>query len=325
MKLASFSVDGRNRLGAAISDTEIIDLFEAASASGMDVSAPAPLLDMGALIEAGIDGLHQARNVVTAAMVNDKAPRYSLSEISWLPPVRRPSKIVCLALNNSANKDRIIKGPNHPATFIKGANALVGHGQPIVIKPDYGRTHPEPELAVVISKEAKEVSEEDALAHVFGYTVHNDITSPTMREDDTFHYRAIHPSKTNPDEIEYKDTWVSYPGRYKGSDTFSPMGPWLVTRDEVPDCHVLDITCSHQGELITADNTANLFYKLPQVIAFLTHYMTLLPGDIVSMGTALKKSGGKAVQNIPLHEKGGPVTVSIESIGTLENPVEFRK
>lgn len=325
MKLASFSAAGRNRLGAAVSETEIVDLLEAATAAGMDLSAPGPLTDMGALIEAGLAGQHQARNAVTAAMMNEGIRRYRLEDITWLPPVRRPSKIVCLALNNSANKDRILKGPDHPATFIKGANALIGHGQPIVIRPAYGRTHPEPELAVVIARTAKDVAAADAMDHVFGYTVHNDITSPTMREDDTFHYRAIHPSPTNPDGIEYRDTWVSYPGRYKGSDTFSPMGPWLVTRDEVPDCHALAITCSHQGELITADNTANLFYKLPQVIEFLTHYMTLLPGDIISMGTALKKSGGKAVQNIPLHEKGGPVTVSIEGIGMLENPVELTR
>src|SRR3546814_9379479 len=77
--------------------------------------------------------------------------------------------------------------------------------------------------------------------HVFGYTVHNDITSPTMREDDTFHYRAIHPSPTNPDGIEYRDTWVSYPGRYKGSDTFSPMGPWLVTKDERSEEHTSEL------------------------------------------------------------------------------------
>ena len=324
MRLASFHIGGRDRLGAAVSDTEVIDFLEIATAAGMAIDDPRPLMDMGALIEAGQQGLHQVGNIATAALMDPGLPRYAISDITWHPPVRQPSKIVCLALNNSANKDRIIKGPNHPATFIKGANALVGHGQPIVIKPSYGRTHPEPELAVIIGKQAKEVKAADALQYVFGYTVHNDITSPTMRMDDTFHYRAIHPKKDGSEGIEYVDTWVSYPGRYKGSDTFSPMGPWLVTKDEVPDPHTLAITCTHQGELITADNTENLFYKLPEVIEFLTEYMTLMPGDVVSMGTALKKSGGKAVQNIPLHEKGGPVTVEIESIGALENPVDLR-
>lgn len=325
MKLASFSTGERNRLGVAVTEEELVDLLEAAEMAGLTPDNPAMLLDMGMLIESGDAGLALAREIMGAALGNAGIPRYTTREVTWLPPVRRPSKIVCLALNNSANKDRIIQGPEHPATFIKGANALTGHGQPIVIRPEYGRTHPEPELAVVISRTAKDVPEEEALRYVFGYTIHNDVTSPTMRQEDTFHYRAIHPSQDNPDEIEYRDTWVSYPGRYKGSDTFSPMGPWLVTKDDVPDCHALDITCSHQGELITADNTANLFFKLPQVIAFLSHYMTLLPGDIVSMGTALKAGGGnKAVQNIPLHEKGGPVTVEIEGLGRLESPVAFR-
>jgi 2-keto-4-pentenoate hydratase/2-oxohepta-3-ene-1,7-dioic acid hydratase in catechol pathway len=100
------------------------------------------------------------------------------------------------------------------------------------------------------------------------------------------------------------------------------MGPWLVTRDEIPDPHALQVTCSHRGKVITDDNTANLFYKIPEVIEFLSTYMTLLPGDIVSMGTAIKRAvGGGAVQNIDLNRLGGPVTVAIAGLGTLENSV----
>ncbi|MGH8260009.1 MAG: fumarylacetoacetate hydrolase family protein, partial [Steroidobacteraceae bacterium] len=251
--------------------------------------------------------------------------RYPLRAVRWHPPVRRPSKLVCLALNNSANADRILSGPKHPASFIKGANALTGHGEAIVIKPAYGRCHPEPELAVVIGRRAQEIRVEDAYAHVFGYTIHNDITSPTMRGEDTFHYRAIHPAREDPARVEYVETWVSYPGRYKGSDTFSPLGPWLVTRDEIADPHALTVSCHHRGELVTQDSTANLFYKIPEVLAFLSQYMTLLPGDVVSMGTALKRSapGSRAVQNVELNKLGGPVSVSISGIGTLENPVEI--
>jgi 2-keto-4-pentenoate hydratase/2-oxohepta-3-ene-1,7-dioic acid hydratase in catechol pathway len=251
---------------------------------------------------------------------------FAVKDIRWLPPVTRPTKIVCLALNNSANKDRILKGPSHPAAFTKAANALTGHGEPIVIRADYGRVHPEPELAVVIGKRAKDVAAADAYAHVFGYTIHNDITAPTMRGEDTFHYRAIHPKKDDPSQIEYVESWVSYPGRYKGSDTFSPMGPWLVTKDEIPDPHALTVSCLHKGELVTEDSTENLFYKVPEVIAFLSHYMTLEAGDIVSMGTALKRSapGSRAVQNVELDKLGGPVSVRISGLGELTNPVEKR-
>jgi 2-keto-4-pentenoate hydratase/2-oxohepta-3-ene-1,7-dioic acid hydratase in catechol pathway len=277
---------------------------------------------MLALIEAGESGLAAAR----AALANPTVQRYRLDQVRWHAPVRRPSKIVCIALNNSANADRILSGPKHPAAFVKGANALIGHGEPIVIKPAYGRCHPEPELAVVIGRRASEIAPESAYEHIFGYTIHNDITSPTMRGEDTFHYRAIHPAKDDAARIEYVDTWTSYPARYKSSDTFSPMGPWLVTRDDIPDPHALAISCRHKDELVTEDNTSNLFFRTPEVLSFLSQYMSFLPGDILSLGTAIRRSGhgSRAVQNVPLHQAGGPVSVSIQGIGTLSNPVELR-
>jgi 2-keto-4-pentenoate hydratase/2-oxohepta-3-ene-1,7-dioic acid hydratase in catechol pathway len=198
----------------------------------------------------------------------------------------------------------------------------VGHGGAIECKQHYGRVHPEPELAVVIGKTAKNISARVAYDYVFGYTIHNDITSPTMRAEDTFHYRAIHPKAGDPKAIEYVDTWVSYPGRYKCCDTFACMGPWLVTKDEIADPHNLAVSCSHKDQLVTEDNTENLFYKIPEVLEFLSSHLTLLAGDIVSMGTALKKSAqGGAVQNIDLNKLGGPVSVTIEKIGTLTNDV----
>jgi 2-keto-4-pentenoate hydratase/2-oxohepta-3-ene-1,7-dioic acid hydratase in catechol pathway len=325
MKIASFHAAGRDRLGAVISDDALIDLAEAARAAGVGDDG-AGLSDMAAFIEQGARAEEATRRAVDLALARpQQVPRYRMHEVGWHAPVRRPSKIVCLALNNSANADRILSGPKHPASFIKGANALVGHGAPILIKRAYGRCHPEPELAVVVGRRAKDIRPQEAYDYVFGYTIHNDITSPTMRGEDTFHYRAIHPAKDDPAKIEFIDTWVSYSGRYKGSDTFSPMGPWLVTRDEIPDPHVLTVSCSHKDELVTADSTANLTYKVPEVLSFLSQYMTLLPGDIISMGTALKRSapGTRAVQNVELDKLGGPVSVSVSGIGTLTNPVEI--
>jgi 2-keto-4-pentenoate hydratase/2-oxohepta-3-ene-1,7-dioic acid hydratase in catechol pathway len=250
---------------------------------------------------------------------------FAEADVEFLAPVLRPSKICCLALNNSANADRIMQGPKHPAMFVKPSSALVGHNGAIECKPHYGRVHPEPELAVIIGRRAKNVRAADAYDYVFGYTVHNDITSPTMRGEDTFHYRAIHP-KAGDDgakpEIEYVDTWVSYAGRYKCADTFACMGPWVVTKDEIPDPHALRVTCYHKDQMVTEDNTENLFFKIPEVIEFLSGYLTLEPGDIVSMGTALQKSSkGGAIQNVDLNKLGGPVAVEIEKIGRLVNAV----
>jgi 2-keto-4-pentenoate hydratase/2-oxohepta-3-ene-1,7-dioic acid hydratase in catechol pathway len=246
--------------------------------------------------------------------------------VTWRPPVARPSKICCVAFNNSANSDRIMRGPKHPALFLKPASALVGHMGVIECRPEYGRVHPEPELAVVIGRTARNIRAEEAYDYVFGYTIHNDITSPTMREEDTFHYRAIHPKNGGHKEIEYVDSWVSYPGRYKGADTFACLGPWIVTKDEIADPHTLTVTCRHNGDLVTEDNTENFFFKLPELLRFISRYMTLEPGDIVSMGTALKPSArGGAVQNIDLNLMGGRISVTIDKIGELTNTVTHLK
>jgi 2-keto-4-pentenoate hydratase/2-oxohepta-3-ene-1,7-dioic acid hydratase in catechol pathway len=295
VRLASFHAGGKDRIGVSSDGKTLIEIL-----------GPKTLLE---LIE---DGMAIRRGAET----------YSVDNVVLHPPVRRPSKICCLALNNSANSDRILQGPKHPAMFIKPASSLVGHGGAIECKPQYGRVHPEPELAVVIGQTAKNIAARDAYDYVFGYTIHNDITSPTMRGEDTFHYRAIHPKVGDSKAVEYLDTWVSYQGRYKCCDTFACMGPWLVTKDEIADPHNLAVSCSHQDQLITEDNTANLSYKIPEVLEFLSSHLTLLPGDIVSMGTALKKSAqGGAVQNIDLNKLGGPVSVTIEKIGTLTNIV----
>ncbi len=128
--------------------------------------------------------------VSDALRTGDRLP---VAELSWLPPVLRPGKVLCVALNNSAHPDRILSGPDTPALFLQPSSSLVGHGQPIRLRADDGRVHPEPELAVVIGRAGSDITPEAALSHVFGYSILNDITSPTLREADTIHYRAVHP------------------------------------------------------------------------------------------------------------------------------------
>jgi 2-keto-4-pentenoate hydratase/2-oxohepta-3-ene-1,7-dioic acid hydratase in catechol pathway len=321
MKLASYRSGGVERFGLSPDGARLFDLGAAFRKISAVDGAPRSMLD---LIESGDAGLAKLRAAASQIAKNPSGfESAAVDSVEVLAPVTRPSKICCLALNNSANADRIMSGPKHPAMFHKPASALVGHRGDIEVRPEYGRVHPEPELAVVVGRTAKNIKPETAYDHVFGYTIHNDITSPTMRGEDTFHYRAIHPKGSDSNEIEYIDTWVSYPGRYKGADTFACMGPWIVTKDEIENPHDLTVTCEHQGRLVTEDNTENLFFKIPQVFAFLSSYTTLWPGDIVSMGTALKKSAkGGAVQNVDLAKLGGPISVSIEKIGTLVNGVK---
>ena len=313
MKLGTVSVNGAQRVAVALDDEHAVVLYPGLTVPDLieDWAAAAPSVD-----RAVTDGARKAVPV---------------SELTWLPPVPRPGKVICVALNNSANVDRIMSGPGKPATFNKPSTSLLGHGQPIRLKKEFGRVHPEPELAVVIGagpagSTGADIDRDDAMSHVFGYTIINDLTSPTMRAEDTFHYRAIHPKKDGTEGIEYVDTWVTYSGRYKGSDGFGPIGPWIVTADEIADPHALTVTCVHQGRVITEDSTGNLLHKVADVISYMSGYQTLEPGDIIAMGTALKASasGGAAVQNVNLTELGGPIEVTISGIGTLSNPVELR-
>ena len=312
MKLGTVRADGAERVAVAVGPDD----------------EQAALLDPGQTMSGLIGDWATARPAVERSARRSAADgtTVQVGDLEWLPPVPRPGKVICIALNNSANADRIMSGPSHPAAFTKPASSLLGHGRPIRLRREYGRVHPEPELAVVIGAGGSGISRDAALGHVFGYTIINDLTSPTMRAEDTFHYRAIHPKADGSDGVEYVDTWVSYPGRYKGTDGFGPIGPWIATADSVPDPHALTVSCSHQGRLVTSDSTGNLMHKVTDVISFMSSYLTLEPGDIIAMGTALKPSatGGPAIQNVNLVALGGPIEVSISGIGTLSNPVELR-
>lgn len=323
MKIACFDNGSGPRLGAASPDGGLVDLAKALQGSDDAASSAAFSGDLISLIEAGPEATARVRRAVDWAITNGGC-EVNTGSITWLPPVLRPSKICCLALNNSANSERIIRGPSHPALFLKAANALLGHGGKVRVRAQYGRVHPEPELGIVIAKKATGIDASEAYDYVYGYTIHNDITSPTMRAEDTFQYRAIHPSASGEAEIEYVDTFTSYPGRYKCSDTFSPLGPWVVTRDEISDPHNLNVILKRGDEVVTEDNTTNLTNKIPETLAFITQYITLLPGDVVSMGTALKRANGRtvAVQNIDLQHTDEPISITIDQIGTLVSGVE---
>jgi 2-keto-4-pentenoate hydratase/2-oxohepta-3-ene-1,7-dioic acid hydratase in catechol pathway len=309
MKLGTVSVDGAERVAVAVDNH----------------GERAVLLYAGLTLADLIEDWAAARPSVERAVTDGARKAVLVDELTWLPPVPRPGKVICVALNNSANVDRIMSGPDKPATFNKPSTSLLGHGRPIRLKKSFGRVHPEPELAVVIGTAGADIPLSAAMDHVFGYTIINDLTSPTMRAQDTFHYRAVHPKQDGSAGIEYVDTWVTYSGRYKGSDGFGPIGPWIVTADEIPDPHALTVTCVHQGRVITEDSTQNLMHKVADVVSYMSEYQTLEPGDIIAMGTALKgASGGGAVQNVNLTELGGPIEVTISGIGTLSNPVETR-
>ena len=139
-----------------------------------------------------------------------------VQEVTWRPSVPSPGKICGIAMNNSASNERKISAPAHPAFFLKPASCLIGHNQPIRIRPYYGSVHPEPELSVIIGEETRDIPASKALDAVFGYSIFNDITGNGMRAEDMFEYWAIYAKKDKPDETERVKQRLSYAGRYKG-------------------------------------------------------------------------------------------------------------
>ena len=328
MKLASFHAAGRDRIGVLTSEGRLADIADVLKAPSATQPVPE---DMLSLIRAGAPLLDAVREACARASARPgRVRRYDPDEVSWHPPVRTPSKVVCLALNNRALDKIKIRAPtDHPAFFLKPHTALTGHRCPIRLRNAYGLTHPEPELGVVIGYQLKDVTPEAAMAGVFGYTIVNDVTSVGMREEDSFSVRYFKPGDT-PGTVVLGEAHTTYPGRYKASDTFAPMGPCLVTRDEIPDPAALRIECRLGERLVAADHSRNYVWDVAHALAHISRTMTLLPGDVVSMGTAV---GGDEDDPAAPHVPGvtradligfdGLVSVSIERIGTLANPVQM--
>jgi 2,4-diketo-3-deoxy-L-fuconate hydrolase len=311
MRFASFRCDGQDSYGVALSDSRVLDL-RASCAAGIPG-------DMLAFIEAGASGLKQAADALEdpASAVTVDAGR-----IQWHPPVRRPGKICGVAMNNAASNERKISAPDHPAFFLKPASCLIGHQQPVEIRSYYGSVHPEPELAVVIGRAARDVAAENAAEYIFGYTIFDDFTGNGMRSEDLFRYYALYSSDDDPDKLERREQHLSYAGRYKGTDGFGAMGPWLVTRDEIPDPDNLRVTCKVGGEVVAEDSTRYYNYKVAEIVSFISQFQTLQPGDVVSCGTAFKPAERrKSIHHANLQKVDGPVEVSIEGLGTQETPV----
>ncbi|MFW2366344.1 MAG: fumarylacetoacetate hydrolase family protein, partial [Desulforhopalus sp.] len=196
MKLVSFKYQDEERIGVIHGEDELIDLSQALAP---EKNLPSRMIDFIRLGDAGLDLAEQA---LAAA---DKSAVLPTDQVMWLPPIPQPGKICGVALNNSASNSRKISAPDHPAFFLKPASCLVGHGQPLIMRSYYGSMHPEPELALVIGKTARDVSAVDAHDYIYGYTIFNDITGNDMRAGDLFHYHALYASKNDPDKIEKRE------------------------------------------------------------------------------------------------------------------------
>lgn len=207
-------------------------------------------------------------------------------------PVARPSKIICIGLNYVDHaKETGATPPSEPMVFMKATTAICGPYDDVIIPKNSVKTDWEVELAFVIGKKASYVKEENAMDHVAGYCLHNDISERQF-------------------QLERNGTW----DKGKGCDTFAPLGPWLVTKEEISDINNLKLWLKVNDQLMQNGTTANLIFNIPFLISYVSQFMTLLPGDIISTGTP---AGVGLGFNPPVYLKPGDVMeLGIEGLGT---------
>ncbi|GAB3851516.1 fumarylacetoacetate hydrolase family protein [Hymenobacter terrigena] len=213
-------------------------------------------------------------------------------------PVARPSKILCIGLNYADHaRETGAATPAEPILFMKSTTALVGPNDDIVIPKNSVKTDWEVELAVVIGKRASYVEEVDAQQYIAGYALHNDVSEREF-------------------QLERGGTW----DKGKGCDTFAPVGPFLATPDEIGDVDNLRLWLSVNGHMMQDGTTANLIFKIPFLISYLSQFMTLLPGDIISTGTP---AGVGLGFKPPVYLKPGDVVeLGIDGLGTSRQVVK---
>ncbi len=213
--------------------------------------------------------------------------------VTLAAPVPRPNRILAIGRNYAEHAAELgNEAPTEPIVFLKASSCVIADGQPIVLPPHAGRVDFEGELAVVIGQGGKNVPEGEAMTLIAGYTLLNDITARDEQK------RA---------QAKGLPWFLS-----KSYDTFCPMGPCLVTPDEIKDPHALTLTLSVNGEIKQQASTGDMIFTLPQLIAYLSRHLALLPGDVIATGTPPGVG--------PLHA-GDTVEVAIPEIGVLSNPV----
>jgi 2-keto-4-pentenoate hydratase/2-oxohepta-3-ene-1,7-dioic acid hydratase in catechol pathway len=225
---------------------------------------------------------------------------FDLADVALLAPIPRPPKFICVGLNY---RDHAIESnmaiPKVPTIFNKFPNVVIGPGETIVLPKESTQPDYEAEFAVVIGSGGRRIPASKAMDHVFGYTIVNDVSARDLQLATT--------------------QWLMG----KTCDTFAPMGPAIVTKDEIADPHAIDISLEIGGEVLQNSNTRELIFKVPELIEFISSVVTLEPGDVISTGTP---SGVGFARKPPRYLKDGDeCIVRIQGLGELRNPVAAEK
>lgn len=295
MRFATLRNRGRV-LTAAARDHVLVDLDALASSLGL--LSPGAFPVGRALVSAWEAADPVVRATCDAARVRepDGLPCLDRADVDFLPPVPDPGSVFAIGLNYASHcVEQGRPTPAEPLFFLKATSCLIGHRQPIVAWPLTRELDFEGELAVVIGRGGRAIPESEALSHCFGWTVFHDVSARDLQRNDRQWSRA------------------------KGLDTFGPIGPFVVTRDEVPDPQALRVRTDVNGEPMQDASTSEMAFPVARLIAHLSQAMTLRPGDIVSTGTP----GGVGLFRNPQRflVPGDVVRIRIDGIGELENPV----
>jgi len=291
MKLVQYGLKHGNvrGIGAVVDDTTVVDLM-------VPINNPSLLCWMCAFLAMGEEGMRHAERVLANPPAEAKLP---LGQVTLLAPLRAPNKILCIGQNYRDHcEEQNQPIPDRAILFSKYSTAINDPGGVIRLPKASEQVDYECELAVVIGGPGGggyEIPEAEAMNHVAGYLCANDVSAR---------------------DIQFADKqWV----RGKSPDTFFPIGPYLVTADEIDDPHNLDISLTLNGQTMQKSNTLNLIFRIPYLISYLSQTMTLLPGDIISTGTP----GGVGVFRKPpvFLKPGDTVSVTIAGLGTLTNTV----
>lgn len=299
MKLVHYFRNGVTRTGI-VDKGLIFDLQDAAEKLEL------PIPREGAAIDRILsDGVLPSLRQASERMIGN-VPGVPVESVRLLSPVLNPEKILLMAVNyHSHSKEQKVKPPSEPHLFTKFRNALIGPGEPILIPKVSKKVDWEVELAVIIGKTGKYIPKKDAMSYVAGYAISNDVSF----RDFQFSTQLPHGKTT------LGLNWV----KGKGLDSSFPLGPWLVTKDEIQDPQGLEISLSVNGKTMQRSNTGDMVFKIDSLIEYVSAGITLKPGDIISTGTP---EGVATFTGQPFLKDGDMVEASIERIGTLRNPVK---
>ncbi|MCY9657600.1 fumarylacetoacetate hydrolase family protein [Paenibacillus chondroitinus] len=294
MKLLTFNQNNASRLGIQ-TDSGVLDVVQAVQQLSPSFAVPTTVMEAIQGGTAATEALHQ---LVHLALESEERQTLLLNEenLNYGPCVTEPGKIICVGLNYRKHAEETNAPiPQYPILFNKFNNTLTGHGHEIALPRVTKEVDYEAELVIVIGKQAKYVSKEEALEHVYGYCCVNDLSARDLQ------MRTAQ--------------WLLG----KSCDDFSPLGPYLVTADEVGNPNDLKISTTVNGKVRQNSNTADMIFHCDEIVSYISQHMTLYPGDIILTGTPEGVVLGDPVDQRVYLKDGDVVTISIEKLGSLTN------